>query len=83
MDEPTSRLDAHVAAIVMCTVHNTVDTGRIVVCTIHQPNNDIFEAFGEVNSKTFMINLCNVKQTTFFYVSLLGLTKGKWCKGLE
>ncbi|PQP96196.1 ABC transporter G family member 31 [Prunus yedoensis var. nudiflora] len=45
MDEPTSGLDARAAAIVMRTVRNTVDTGRTLVCTIHQPSIDIFEAF--------------------------------------
>ncbi|KAF3450693.1 hypothetical protein FNV43_RR06782 [Rhamnella rubrinervis] len=48
MDEPTSGLDASAAAIVMRTVRNTVDTGRTVVCTIHQPSIDIFEAFDEL-----------------------------------
>lgn len=48
MDEPTSGLDARAAAIVMRTVRNTVDTGRTVVCTIHQPSIEIFEAFDEV-----------------------------------
>jgi hypothetical protein len=51
MDEPTSGLDARAAAIVMRTVRNTVDTGRTVVCTIHQPSIDIFEAFDEVRSE--------------------------------
>ncbi|KAM3216406.1 pleiotropic drug resistance protein 1-like [Capsicum annuum] len=45
MDEPTSGLDARAAAIVMRAVRNTVDTGRIVVCTIQPPSIDIFEAF--------------------------------------
>lgn len=48
MDEPTSGLDARAAAIVMRCVRNTVDTGRTVVCTIHQPSIDIFEAFDEL-----------------------------------
>ncbi|KAL8230374.1 hypothetical protein R6Q57_000152 [Mikania cordata] len=48
MDEPTSGLDARAAAIVMRTVRNTVDTGRTVVCTIHQPSIGIFEAFDEL-----------------------------------
>ncbi|CAL0307691.1 unnamed protein product [Lupinus luteus] len=48
MDEPTSDLDARAAAIVMRTVRNTVDTGRTVVYTIHQPSIDIFDAFDEV-----------------------------------
>ncbi|KAH6794499.1 pleiotropic drug resistance 6 [Perilla frutescens var. hirtella] len=48
MDEPTSGLDARAATIVMCTVRNTVDTGRTIIYTIHQPSIDIFEAFDEV-----------------------------------
>ncbi|KAL6508467.1 transcription factor [Orobanche hederae] len=47
MDEPTSGLDARAAAIVLRTVRNTVDTWRTVVCTIHQPSIDIFEAVDE------------------------------------
>ena len=48
MDEPTSGLDARAAAIVMRAVKNVVDTGRTIICTIHQPSIDIFEAFDEV-----------------------------------
>ncbi|MCD7465303.1 hypothetical protein HAX54_001013 [Datura stramonium] len=48
MDEPTSGLDARAAAIVVRTVRNTVDTGRTVVCAIHQPSIDIFEEFDEL-----------------------------------
>ncbi|XP_010273227.1 PREDICTED: ABC transporter G family member 39-like [Nelumbo nucifera] len=48
MDEPTTGLDARAAAIVMRTVRNTVDTGRTVVCTIHQPSIHIFESFDEL-----------------------------------
>ncbi|GMN44110.1 hypothetical protein TIFTF001_013318 [Ficus carica] len=48
MDEPTTGLDARVAAIVMRIVRNVVDAGRTVVCTIHQPSIDIFEAFDEL-----------------------------------
>uniref|UniRef100_M8CWN4 Pleiotropic drug resistance protein 3 n=1 Tax=Aegilops tauschii TaxID=37682 RepID=M8CWN4_AEGTA len=48
MDEPTSGLDARAAAIVMRAVKNVADTGRTVVCTIHQPSIDIFEAFDEL-----------------------------------
>ncbi|CAI5967444.1 unnamed protein product [Closterium sp. NIES-64] len=47
LDEPTSGLDARAAAIVMRAVRNTVNTGRAVVCTIHQPSIHIFEAFDE------------------------------------
>jgi ABC-type multidrug transport system ATPase subunit len=55
MDEPTSGLDARAAAIVMRTVRNTVDTGRTVVCTIHQPSIDIFEAFDEVSCSSIVL----------------------------
>ncbi|CAO2211715.1 unnamed protein product [Urochloa humidicola] len=48
MDEPTTGLDARAAAIVMRTVRKTVDTGRTVVCTIHQPSIEIFESFDEL-----------------------------------
>ena len=48
MDEPTTGLDARSAAIVMRVVKNIVETGRTIVCTIHQPSIDIFEAFDEV-----------------------------------
>jgi ABC-type multidrug transport system ATPase subunit len=58
MDEPTSGLDARAAAIVMRTVRNTVDTGRTVVCTIHQPSIDIFVAFDEVRIDFVKKNKC-------------------------
>ncbi|XP_019054935.1 PREDICTED: pleiotropic drug resistance protein 3-like isoform X1 [Nelumbo nucifera] len=48
MDEPTSGLDARAAAIVMRAVKNVVNTGRTIVCTIHQPSIDIFESFDEL-----------------------------------
>ena len=41
-------LDARAAAIVMRTVRNTVNTGRTVVCTIHQPSIDIFEVIAHL-----------------------------------
>ncbi|KAL8027252.1 hypothetical protein ABFX02_14G083200 [Erythranthe guttata] len=48
MDEPTTGLDARSAAIVMRAVKNVAETGRTIVCTIHQPSIDIFESFDEV-----------------------------------
>ncbi|KAI7743642.1 hypothetical protein M8C21_012064 [Ambrosia artemisiifolia] len=48
MDEPTTGLDARSAAIVMRAVKNIVETGRTIVCTIHQSSIDIFEAFDEL-----------------------------------
>ncbi|PKU72320.1 Pleiotropic drug resistance protein 1 [Dendrobium catenatum] len=66
MDEPTSGLDARAAAIVMRTVRNTVDTGRTVVCTIHQPSIDIFEAFDE--------DLFNAMGSMYASVLFLGIS---------
>ncbi|KAM4107965.1 hypothetical protein ACB094_03G008200 [Castanea mollissima] len=48
MDEPTTGLDARAAATVIQAVKNVADTGRTIVCTIHQPSIDIFEAFDEL-----------------------------------
>ncbi|MBA0846878.1 hypothetical protein Goshw_008807 [Gossypium schwendimanii] len=48
MDEPTTGLDARAAIVVMRVVKNIVSTKRTVVCTIHQPSIDIFEAFNEI-----------------------------------
>jgi ABC-type multidrug transport system ATPase subunit len=59
MDEPTSGLDARAAAIVMRAVKNVADTGRTVVCTIHQPSIEIFEAFDEVIP--FIYHLSRIK----------------------
>lgn len=69
MDEPTSGLDARAAAIVMRTVRNTVDTGRTVVCTIHQPSIDIFEAFDEVVTEkkeisSYVLHSCTLDDAT-------------------
>jgi len=74
MDEPTSGLDARAAAIVMRAVRNTVDTGRTVVCTIHQPSIDIFESFDEVtekikNSSNFNL-FSSISEFLIFFVTM-------------
>ncbi|GJQ14886.1 hypothetical protein GpartN1_g6677.t1 [Galdieria partita] len=48
LDEPTSGLDARAALVVMKTVRRVVDTGRTVICTIHQPSTEIFEMFDDL-----------------------------------
>ncbi|MCI39759.1 pleiotropic drug resistance protein 1-like, partial [Trifolium medium] len=47
MDQPTSGLDARSIATVTRAIRNVVDSGRTIVCTIHQPNIDLFESFDE------------------------------------
>jgi ABC-type multidrug transport system ATPase subunit len=76
MDEPTSGLDARAAAIVMRTVRNTVDTGRTVVCTIHQPSIDIFESFDEVTKGKIknLIFFCLFSPITVYQVSNIFVT---------
>ncbi|KAJ9177235.1 hypothetical protein P3X46_012473 [Hevea brasiliensis] len=44
----TSGLSTEQRKRLTIAVDNTVDTGRTVVCTIHQPSIDIFEAFDEL-----------------------------------
>ena len=48
LDEPTTGLDARSAAQVMRVLRNVSDTGRTVVCTIHQPSYDVFAAFDDL-----------------------------------
>lgn len=45
LDEPTSGLDARAALVVMRGVRSIADTGRTVICTIHQPSLQIFSLF--------------------------------------
>ena len=84
MDEPTSGLDARAAAIVMRTVRNTVDTGRTVVCTIHQPSIDIFEAFDEASldsidhkvSVIYLVDCCISLILIYLLLQLLLMKRG-------
>ena len=48
LDEPTSGLDSREAEVVMRVVRNVARTGRTVVCTIHQPNADLFAMFDQL-----------------------------------
>ncbi|KAF2071086.1 hypothetical protein CYY_007590 [Polysphondylium violaceum] len=48
LDEPTSGLDSTAALKVMNCVKKIADTGRTVICTIHQPSQEIFEKFDQL-----------------------------------
>ncbi|GMF57635.1 unnamed protein product [Phytophthora fragariaefolia] len=45
LDEPTSGLDARSAKLIMAGVRKVADSGRTIVCTIHQPSSDVFAFF--------------------------------------
>ncbi|GAB9464973.1 Atp-binding protein [Globisporangium polare] len=45
LDEPTSGLDARSAKMIMDGVRKVADSGRTVVCTIHQPSSEVFFLF--------------------------------------
>ncbi|ETM36815.1 hypothetical protein L914_16563 [Phytophthora nicotianae] len=45
LDEPTSGLDARAAKALMDGVRKVADTGRTVICTIHQPSTEVFLLF--------------------------------------
>ncbi|KAL3660316.1 hypothetical protein V7S43_014844 [Phytophthora oleae] len=44
-DEPTSGLDARSAKVIMDGVRKVADSGRTVLCTIHQPHTNVFHLF--------------------------------------
>lgn len=47
-DEPTTGLDSRSAQIVIRGVKKIVQSGRTVICTIHQPSKRLFFAFDQL-----------------------------------
>ncbi|OWZ20973.1 Pleiotropic drug resistance protein transporter [Phytophthora megakarya] len=45
LDEPTSGLDARSAKLIMDGVRKVANTGRTIICTIHQPSAEVFRVF--------------------------------------
>ncbi|GAB9468390.1 Atp-binding protein [Globisporangium polare] len=45
LDEPTSGLDAQAAKSIVEGVRKVANSGRTVMCTIHQPSAEVFEVF--------------------------------------
>ncbi|DAZ98910.1 TPA: hypothetical protein N0F65_001349 [Lagenidium giganteum] len=60
MDEPTSGLDARSAKLIMNCVRKIADSGRTVICTIHQPSSEVFHLFDS------LLLLKRGGQTVFF-----------------
>ena len=47
-DEPTTGLDSYGAMTVVRTLREVAATGRIVVCSLHQPASGLLDTFHEV-----------------------------------
>ncbi len=45
LDEPTTGLDAYSSLLLVRKLRSLADSGRTVLCTIHQPRPDIFSLF--------------------------------------
>ncbi|TMW67507.1 hypothetical protein Poli38472_011127 [Pythium oligandrum] len=60
LDEPTSGLDARSAKVIVDGVRKVANTGRTVVCTIHQPSMEVFSVFDN------LLLLKRGGQTVFF-----------------
>ncbi|KAE9357420.1 ABC transporter G family member 36 [Phytophthora fragariae] len=45
LDEPTSGLDARSAELIMDGVRKVANSGRTIICTIHQPSSEVFYLF--------------------------------------
>ncbi|POM67915.1 ABC Superfamily [Phytophthora palmivora] len=45
LDEPTSGLDARFAKLIMDGIRKVANSGRTVICTIHQPSYEVFSVF--------------------------------------
>ncbi|GLE00664.1 hypothetical protein PINS_up009452 [Pythium insidiosum] len=48
MDEPTNGVDARSALVIMTALRKVADTGRTVICTMHQPSYDVLNLFDSV-----------------------------------
>nr|CAD7595246.1 unnamed protein product [Timema genevievae] len=64
-DEPTTGLDSYSAGVVIDKLRQFAASGKVVVCTIHQPASGLFDMFNQV--------LLVARGRVAFYVSGTGL----------
>ena len=69
-DEPTSGLDSYIALTVMNNLKQLAASGTTILCTIHQPNSDIFETFGNLMLLSMVGH--HIPLHSFFTNNLLG-----------
>ncbi len=48
LDEPTSGLDSFTAYSVMRLLKTLAETGRTVICTLHQPSSEVYHLFDDL-----------------------------------
>ncbi|GMF30047.1 unnamed protein product [Phytophthora lilii] len=82
LDEPTSGLDARSAKLIMAGVRKVANTGRTVVCTIHQPSTEVFSVFDSLlllkrgGETVFAGELGkNAREMIAYFESIDGVTK--------
>lgn len=47
-DEPTSGLDSYLAESVVKILKKMAQSGRTIICTIHQPSSEVFILFDKI-----------------------------------
>ena len=58
LDEPMSGLDSYMAKSVLVILKKMSESGRSIICTIHQPSSKMFEMFDK-SVKWLVIKLRN------------------------
>lgn len=66
LDEPTTGLDSFTALELIRMTRKIADSGKTVLCVIHQPSSEVFELFDEV--------ICMSKGRVVYHGSVLGVT---------
>lgn len=64
LDEPTSGLDSNTALQLGKLLRQLSDSGRTVICTLHQPSSSLFHLFdnvrGNINNNTVQLVINNI-----------------------